>query len=284
MKPWRVWWCHNGALCNAHYTCQNGKERVNLRVMSLPRISKREVSAAEWQARVDLAACYRLVEHFGMDDLVYTHITLRVPDAPDRFLINPFGVMFGDITASNLVCVNLSGEVMHPAGARVNPAGFIVHSAIHLKSTDAHCVLHTHTEAGMAVSALDCGLLMLNQKAMQFHNRIGYHAFEGMALAEEERESLFQDLGPHKAMILRHHGVLCVGEDVSEAFSLAYALEISCRVQMKILASAQPYTIPDEEVLEQTARQLNGFPVPPREREWPGLLQLLERVNPGYDA
>ena len=136
----------------------------------------------------------------------------------------------------------------------------------------------------MAVSALDCGLLMLNQKAMQFYNRIGYHEFEGMALVEDERESLFQDLGPHKAMILRHHGLLCVGEDVSEAFSIAYALEISCRVQMQILASGQPYTIPNEQTLEQTAQQLNGFPVSPREREWPGLLQLLDRVNPGYDG
>ena len=136
----------------------------------------------------------------------------------------------------------------------------------------------------MAVSALDCGLLMLNQKAMQFYNRIGYHEFEGMALAEDERESLFQDLGAHKAMILRHHGLLCVGEDVSEAFSLAYALEISCRVQIQILASGQPYTIPNEQTLEKTAQQLNGFPVSSREREWPGLLQLLERVNPGYDG
>ena len=252
--------------------------------MSVPNIYRNEVSAAEWQARVDLAACYRVVEHFGMDDLVYTHITLRVPDAPDHFLINPFGVMFGEITASSLVCVNLKGEVVYPSGARVNPAGFIVHSAIHLKCTDAHCVLHTHTEAGMAVSALDCGLLMLNQKAMQFYNRIGYHEFEGIALAEDERESLFQDLGPHKAMILRHHGLLCVGEDVSEAFSLAYALEISCRVQMQILASGQPYKIPNERTLEQTAQQLNGFAVSPREREWSGLLQLLERVNPGYDG
>ncbi len=251
--------------------------------MSVPKISRNDVSAVEWQARVDLAACYRLVEYFGMDDLVYTHITLKIPDTPDHFLINPFGVIFGDITASNLVCVNLMGEVVHPAGARVNPAGFIVHSAIHLKSNDAYCVLHTHTEAGMAVSALNCGLLMLNQKAMQFYDRIGYHEFEGMTLAEEERESLFQNLGTHRAMILRHHGLLCVGEDVAEAFSIAYALEVSCRVQMKILASGQPYTIPDEQILEHTAQQLNGFPVSPREREWPGLLQLLERVNPGYD-
>ena len=251
--------------------------------MTVETITKNEVTAAEWQARVDLAACYRLVEHFGMDDLVYTHITLRVPDQPDHFLINPFGLMFGDVKASNLVTINLAGEVVHPKGARVNPAGFIVHSAIHLKSTDAHCVLHTHTEAGMAVSALDSGLMMVNQKAMQFHNRVGYHVFEGMALAEEERESLFRDLGPHKALILRHHGLLTVGVDVAEAFSLAYALEVSCRVQMQILAAGQAFSIPDEAVLEQTARQLNEFPVPPSEREWPGLLTLLARVNPGYD-
>lgn len=251
--------------------------------MDIPTIAKKDVSPAEWQARVDLAACYRLVDHFAMSDLVYTHITLRVPDQGDHFLINPFGLLFSDVTASNLVTINLAGEVIHPRGAKVNPAGFIVHSAIHIKGESAHCVLHTHTEAGMAVAALDCGLMMVNQKAMQFFNRISYHDFEGMALAEDERERLFADLGPNKAMILRHHGLLTVGADAAEAFSLAYALEVSCRVQMSLLASGQPFTLPDEALCEHTARQLNGFPVPPVVREWPGLLKLLDRVNPGYE-
>ncbi|NCF48521.1 MAG: class II aldolase/adducin family protein [Bacteroidetes bacterium] len=251
--------------------------------MSVPVISRNDVSSSEWAARVDLAACYRLIEHFGMSDLVYTHITLRVPDNPDLFLINPFGVLFGDVTASNLVTVNLSGEVVHPAGARVNPAGFIVHSAIHLKGDDAHCVLHTHSRAGMAVAALDRGLMMLNQKAMQFYNRVGYHEFEGMALAMDERERLYQDLNGHQAMILSHHGLLTVGTDCAEAFSLMYALELSCQVQMEVLASGQPYREPSAEICEHTAKQLNGFPVPPSEREWPGLLALLNRVNPGFD-
>ena len=241
------------------------------------------VSAAEWQARVDLAACYRLIDHFGMSDLVYTHITLRVPDAPDRFLINPFGSLFGDVTASSLVTIDLDGAVIHPEGGRVNPAGFIVHSAIHMKGDDAHCVLHTHSRAGMAVAALDSGLMMLNQKAMQFHARVGYHDFEGLALATEERERLYEDLAGHKAIILRHHGLLTVGADCAEAFSLMYALELSCRVQMDVLSSGRPYRLPPDDLCEHTAQQLNDFPVPPREREWPGLLAMLQRVNPGFD-
>jgi ribulose-5-phosphate 4-epimerase/fuculose-1-phosphate aldolase len=251
--------------------------------MTTPTVTRDMVSAAEWQARVDLAACYRLIEHFGMSDLVYTHITLRIPGAPDRFLINPFGSLFGDVTASRLVTIDLDGTVVYPQGARVNPAGFIVHSAIHMKGDDAHCVLHTHSRAGMAVAALDSGLMMLNQKAMQFYDRVGYHDFEGMALAQDERERLYQDLAGHKAMILRHHGLLTVGADCAEAFSLMYALELSCKVQMDVLASGQPYRTPSPDLCEHTARQLNGFPVAPVEREWPGLLAMLDRVNPGFD-
>ena len=251
--------------------------------MKTATVSPDMVSTAEWQARVDLAACYRLIDHFGMSDLVYTHITLRVPDAPNRFLINPFGSLFGDVTASSLVTIDLDGAVIHPDGGRVNPAGFIVHSAIHMKGDHAHCVLHIHSRAGMAVAALDSGLMMLNQKAMQFHKRVGYHDFEGLALATEERERLYEDLAGHKAMILRHHGLLTVGADCAEAFSLMYALELSCRVQMDVLACGQPYSLPPDDLCEHTAQQLNDFPIPPREREWPGLLAMLQRVNPGFD-
>ena len=242
------------------------------------------MTEAEWKARVDLAACYRLVAHYGMSDLVYTHITMRVPGTTDQFLINPFGTLFDEVTASGLVKIDTQGRVISPQGARVNPAGFIVHSAIHLNRHDAACVLHTHTEAGMAVAAMPEGLLPLNQKSMQFHNRIGYHAYEGLAFNAAVRVRLFRDLGPHKALILRHHGLLTVGEDAAEAFSLMYALEIACRLQVTALSMNRTIDMPSAEICEHTAHQFETYPEPPLVREWPGLLRLLDRVLPGYDT
>jgi len=245
-----------------------------------------EIGPAEWQARIDLAACYRLVAHFEMTDLIYTHITMRVPGTRDQFLINPFGSMFDEVTASGLVRIDVDGRVLWPVGAKVNPAGYIVHSAIHMKSNNAHCVLHTHSRAGMAVAAMREGLLPLNQKGLAFYNRIAYHDYRGLAFDEEERESLFQDLGPHKAMILRNHGLLTVGENCAEAFSLMYSLEIACRLQVDALSmvgSAAELVLPSPQVCERTAQQFDGYPDPPISREWPHLLRLLDRVNPGYD-
>jgi len=239
---------------------------------------------AEWRARIDLAACYRLIAHFGMDDLVYTHITARVPGSKDCFLINPFGTFFGEVTASTLVKIDVDGRVIAPADAAINPAGFVVHSAIHMHRHDANCVIHTHTRAGMAVSALAEGLLPLNQKSLTFHERVGYHDYEGLAFNLEERDRLFRDLGPHKALILRNHGLLTVGEDCAEAFSLMYSLEIACRVQIDVLATGRPHILPTPELAERTARQFETYPDPPSNREWPGLLRLLDRVAPGYDS
>lgn len=244
------------------------------------------ISATEWQARIDLAACYRLVAHFGMTDLIYTHITLRVPGSRNEFLINPFGSLFDEVTASGLVRIDVDGKVLWPAGAKVNPAGYIVHSAIHLKADNAHCVLHTHSRAGMAVAAMRDGLLPLNQKGLAFYDRIGYHDYQGLAFDEQERDSLYRDLGPHKAMILRNHGLLTVGADCAEAFSLMYSLEIACRLQVDAMSMArgpQDLVMPSPEVCEHTARQFDGYPDPPVSREWPHLLRLLDRVNPGYD-
>lgn len=207
-----------------------------------------------------------------------------MPGTGDRFLINPFGTTFDEVTASSLVRIDTGGAVLQPQGARVNPAGFVVHSAIHMHRPDAHCVLHTHTVAGMAVAALADGLLPLNQKSMMFHNRIGYHDFEGLAFDATERDRLFRDLGPHKALVLRHHGLLTVGSDCADAFSGIYSLELACRVQMATLAMNRPFTLPPPEVCEHTARQFETYPEPPSVREWPGLLRLLDRVSPGYDA
>ncbi|MEZ5741416.1 MAG: class II aldolase/adducin family protein [Burkholderiaceae bacterium] len=245
-----------------------------------------DMDPREWQARLDLAACYRLVAHFEMTDLIYTHITLRVPGTRDQFLINPFGSLFDEVTASTLVRIDNEGRVLWPADAKVNPAGFTVHSAIHLQREDAHCVLHTHSRAGMAVAALRCGLLPLNQKGLAFHNRLGYHDYQGLAFDLAERESLARDLGPHKAMVLRNHGLLTVGRDCAEAFANMYSLEVACRVQVDTLAMVADHRdlqLPDEAICEHTAQQFERYPDPPISREWPHLLRLLERVNPGYD-
>jgi ribulose-5-phosphate 4-epimerase/fuculose-1-phosphate aldolase len=240
------------------------------------------IAQSEWQARVDLAACYRLVALHGMDDIVYTHISARVPGPEDHFLINPFGSMFEEITASALVKIDLDGKVISPLGARVNEAGFTIHSAVHAARRDVGCVIHTHTRAGMALSALERGLLPLCQKSMLFHNRLAYHAYQGVAFDLDERASLLADLGAMKAMVLRNHGLLTCGRDCAEAFSLMYQLELACRVQMDVLAANAAARIPADEVAEKAASQLESYPLTPFDLEWPGLLRKLDRLDPGF--
>jgi len=246
-------------------------------------------SAAEQQVRADLAAAYRLVAHYGMDDSIYTHISARVPGTHDRFLINPFGTLFRDITASSLVCVDLDGQLVDAApGQDVNPAGFTIHSAVHAARHDAMCVLHTHTVAGVAVSSLACGLQPCNQWALQFHDRVVYHDFEGIALDHAERERLVADLGPTaRAMVLRNHGLITLGRSIAEAFILMHNLERACRVQLAIQASGQPvYPLP-EDIREKTARQYESGDSnhlagssDPYAREWRALLRRLEAPAP----
>lgn len=249
-------------------------------------VSGGRMAKAEWEARVTLAACYRLVALYGMDDIVYTHISARVP-ASDRsgdehFLINPFGTMFEEITASSLVKIDLAGKVIAPLGARVNEAGFTIHSAVHAARPDIGCVIHTHTRAGMAVSALAGGLLPLCQKSMLFHGRLAEHDYRGVAFDLAERESLVADLGRHKAMILRNHGLLTCGSDCAEAFSLMYQLEIACRVQLDVLASNRPHRLPSDAIAEKAAHQLESYPLPPSVLEWPALLRKLDRLDRSY--
>jgi ribulose-5-phosphate 4-epimerase/fuculose-1-phosphate aldolase len=245
-------------------------------------VSSDTVSPEEWQARVDLAACYRLVALHGMDDIVYTHISLRVPGWDDHFLINPFGTMFEEITASSLVRIDLDGKVVSPQGAHVNEAGFTVHSAVHAARADVHCVIHTHTRAGMALSSLRQGLLPLCQKSMLFQNRLAYHDFRGIAFDLAERESLVTDLGRHKAMVLRNHGLLTCGRDCAEAFSLMYQLDLACQVQMDVLAANVAYQVPTDAIAEKAAHQLESYPLTPADLEWPGLLRKLDRLDPGF--
>lgn len=254
--------------------------------MPLQAVSRTATSPsdAERAVRQDLAAAYRLVAHYGMDDSIYTHISARVPGTENQFLINPFGLLFKDVTASSLVKIDLEGRILDDSPYDVNPAGFTIHSAVHSARHDAACVLHTHTVAGVAVSSLACGLRPCNQWALQFHERVVYHDFEGIALEAEERERLVADLGSTaRALILRNHGLVTLGRTVSEAFILMLNLERACRVQVAIQSTGQAvYPVPPE-VCEKTALQYeSGDTVrmagqaDPNEREWRALLQRIE--------
>ena len=198
--------------------------------------SELEMSEPEWQARVDLAAAYRLVAHYGWDDLIFTHLSARVPGAEHHFLINPYGMMFEEITASSLVKIDLQGKIVSPSPFFVNPAGFTIHSAVHAAREDALCVIHLHTTHGIAVSAQKNGLLPISQQSLFALSSLAYHDYEGLALNEDEKSRLVADLGDKHNMILKNHGLLTVGKTPAEAFLAMYILESACRIQ--ILAQA----------------------------------------------
>ena len=238
-------------------------------------------SVEELAARVELAACYRLIAQFKMTDLVYTHISARIPGT-EHFLLNPYGLLFEEVSASNLVRVDLDGAIVEDTPYRVNPAGFTIHSAIHAARPDVRCVLHTHTRAGIAVSCMREGLLPLSQIAMQFHDRVAYHDYEGIALDLDERDRLARDLGNRKAMILRNHGLLTAGESVAEAFSLMFYLERACEIQIAALSTGRELILPEPEVCEKVARQGEADDEPAGTREWQALLRQLDRTDPGY--
>jgi ribulose-5-phosphate 4-epimerase/fuculose-1-phosphate aldolase len=232
--------------------------------------------------RIDLAACYRLVAHFRMSDLTYTHISARLPGEGESLLLNAFGLLFDEVSASNLVTVDAEGQVLYdPTGLGINPAGFVIHGAVHAARPDVACVLHTHTMAGMAVSAHADGLLPITQHAMRFHERIGYHEHEGIALDMGERERLVHDLGPHKAMILRNHGLLTCGSSVAEAFNLMYYLERACQAQVAALSSGQAPHMPSLEAVQATATIFDRA-APAIANDWKALLRMLDRLDPSY--
>ncbi len=245
-----------------------------------------ECSAAEWEARVELAACYRLLAHFRMTDLIYTHSTLRVPGEPGRFLINPYGLRWEEITASSLVKIDTEGKKAAPSAYRVNPAGFTIHSAVHMGRHDAACVIHTHTRAGMAVSALACGILPLSQIAIQWYGRIGYHDYEGIALDLDERERIVRDLGDKRALVLRNHGLLSVGRSVAEAFNTMYYLNLACEVQLAAMATGAELLQPPPAVCEKVAAQGDQmfFEDDDLSLEWQAHLRLLDRLDPSYKS
>ncbi len=218
------------------------------------------VSAEEWEIRCNLAALYRLVAHHRMTDLIYTHISARLPGPEHHFLINQYGVMFHEMRASDLVKIDLDGNVVEVAGQssrHVNAAGFTIHSAIHMARPDLMCVAHTHTSAGIAVSAQKHGLLPISQHALKFYGHLAYHGYEGIALDLDERDRLVADLGEHKAMILRNHGLLVCGRTIPEAFMELYFLERACQAQVAALSGGGELVLPPEAVRVHTAAQFN---------------------------
>jgi ribulose-5-phosphate 4-epimerase/fuculose-1-phosphate aldolase len=244
-----------------------------------------KVSRDEWTVRVDLAACYRLVAHYGWEDLVFTHITARVPGTEDQFLINPYGMFFDEITASSLVKIDLHGNKLEDSPFPVNPAGFVIHSAIHAARHDAKCVLHTHTLNGVAVSTQRAGLLPISQHSISVLASLGYHDFEGPALRDDEKPRLVADLGDKTSLILRNHGLLTVGETVADAFVAMYYLETSCAIQVRAQAGGGELIPVPKEIIESAYGQVMEATRPRGSREmlvWPGLLRRLERSDRSF--
>jgi ribulose-5-phosphate 4-epimerase/fuculose-1-phosphate aldolase len=246
-----------------------------------------QVSEAEWQTRLELAACYRLVDHYEMTDLIYNHITARIPGTPDHLLINLYGLLYREITASSLVKIDLDGNILHKPDTDygLNVSGYVIHGAIHRARPEVSCVLHTHTRAGMAVAAMACGLLPLSQTSIRFDGHIGYHDYEGPAVDLDERARLVRDLGPHDALIMRNHGLLTCGASIPQAFNTMYQLEMSCRAQVDAMAARTELSVPGENVLKHTAHLYQpGTRRPYGVLEWPAMLRLLdaEQKTSGY--
>ncbi|MGY0579079.1 MAG: class II aldolase/adducin family protein [Paraglaciecola chathamensis] len=245
---------------------------------------KQQVSEQEWKARVDLAAAYRMVAHYGWDDLIFTHISARVPGPEHHFLINPYGMMFDEVTASSLVKVNLQGEKVMESDYDINPAGFVIHSAVHEAREDAQCVMHLHTTAGIAVSTQKQGLLPLSQQSLFALSSMSYHEYEGVALNPDEKKRLVADLGSTNFMILRNHGLLTCADSIADAFLGMFLLQRSCEIQLQAQASGQELIPIPEQILsgiraqaQQVTRSAGGA------LAWPGILRQLDRTNPGYD-
>ena len=256
--------------------------------MSVTRIKKQksvreQVSAEEWAKRIDLAAAYRLVHLYGMDEMIANHISTRVPGEDNAFLINPYGLLYEQMHASCFIKLDLDGKVVfNPTEYDINKAGYVVHSCIHAARHDVDCVIHTHTIAGMAVSAMECGLLPIAQTSMRFA-RIAYHDYEGVALKLEEQKRLVRDLGQHEGMVLRNHGLLTAGASIAEAFNSMFRLERACQVQVAALSCNTKLKLPPQDIVDESWRL---YQPGVRRRfgilEWPALLKKLDRIDPSY--
>ena len=252
--------------------------------MNAPQTTVRsQVSEQEWQLRVDLAAVYRLIALYGWDDLVFTHVSARIPGPEHHFLINPYGLMFEEITASSLVKIDMNCKPLLPTPYKVNPAGFVIHSAIHEVREDAGCVLHTHTRAGVAVSAQKRGLLPISQQASVIMSSLAYHDYEGIAVRDDERARMQADLGGAKYMILRNHGLLTVGATMGEAFQAMYSLEAACQIQVGAVGGGAELIEVGQEVLDTVAHAISVQRTALSSAEiFAALKRKLDRRNPGY--
>ena len=244
------------------------------------------ISDAEWEARIRLAACYRVLDWLGWTENIFNHITVRVPGPERHFLINPFGLWYDEVTASNLVKIDLDGNPVGDGRYKANEAGFVIHGAVHTAREDAQCVFHTHTLAGMAVSAQASGLLPVHMYSHNFHNRVGYHEFEGPSMNLGERERLVASLGSHPALILRNHGLLTVGRTVPEAFLRMWRLERACQIQIAAQAGGALH-LPSPEVCEESARLADAFltdrgEVGLGELEFDALVRVIDAKDPAY--
>jgi len=262
---------------------QSMAEAHALSTVEIPPMQDK-VSAEEWKIRVDLAAAYRLVAYYGWDDLIFTHLSARVPGPEHHFLLNPYNLMFEEVTASSLVKVDMSGNPVEPSPFITNAAGFTIHSALHMAREDAQAVIHLHTPDGQAVSAHADGLLPLTQTAMLIRDEIAYHDYEGVALDLSERERLIADIGDKNAMILRNHGTLALGESVGEAFIRIYFLERACEAQIKALSAGDGnVSNPPQGSPELTAEMGKiGLKLSANLLAWPALLRKAYRLDPGF--
>jgi len=243
-----------------------------------------KVSAAEWQTRVDLAACYRLVAAYGWDDIIFTHITAKLPDTENEFLINPYGMMFDEITASSLVRIDQAGNKLDAGNPYpVNPAGFTIHSAIHAARHDAKCVLHVHTPNGIAVSAQRDGILPISQQSIFVLASLAYHDYEGVALNDAEKPRLVADLGNRNFFMLRNHGLLTVGETIADAFVAMYLFEVTCMIQVRAQAGGSPLIPIAQPILDGAKQQMKVVTKGMGgQLAWPGLLRKLDRMDSSY--
>ncbi len=231
----------------------------------------------EWRVRQDLASAYHLAASFGWTDLIYTHISARIPGQKDCFLINPFGLHFHEVTPENLVKVSLDGKILNRTPYEVNPAGIIIHGALHTAREDITAVVHLHTVTGMAISALDQGLLPISQHACHFYGKISFHDYQGIAVNPEEQESLIADLGSNNIMILRNHGFLTVGSSLAEAFTTMYTLEKAATVQIAALSMGQSLSIPSHEVCQKVVQETGKHNIKNAFMEWEALKRLLPK-------
>jgi ribulose-5-phosphate 4-epimerase/fuculose-1-phosphate aldolase len=264
----------------------NEEERMPQQSVLERPVDRARISDAEWELRVMLAAAYRLVDYFGWTEQIYGHLTARVPGPEAHFLINPWGLNYDEVTASNLVKIDVDGKIVLDNGHPVNYAGFVIHSAIHMtRGAENHVVMHTHTTAGMAVAAIREGVLPVSMFGTVFHNRIGYHDYEGASLYLDERERIVKSLGPHKALVLRNHGLLVVGKTVPECFLRLYRLERACQVQVAASA-AGTLNIVTRDVADRSAADLDSYqemqPAAEGEIEFAALMRKLDRIDDSY--